>query len=394
MTPYFAPAWAYGGPPRVMYDYATGLAARGHTVDVLTTDALDADSRATPSFELMEGVRVRRLPNLSNSLAWRRKKYLPRGLVTRLTRELSGYDAVHVTDTRTYLTAATSLAGRARGVPFCLSPHGSLPGSPGLRGVVKRVYDLALVRPMLAHAALLLAQTEHEAALLRSFGARERAIRLLPLPLDTDGLTERHPAGRFRDRLGVAPDAPLVLFLGRIHRLKGLDLLLEALEPLLQQREVTLAIVGRDDGQWSELKARFAPLLADGTVRFAGPLYGDDRFDAYTDADVFCLTPRHWEETSVAALEAAACGTPVVVTEQAEIPNLDSSGGGFVVPLEARAIREAVRTAIERTAEMGAAARKLVGEQHAREAVVERLERYLLEVSSSVSRTVSRNVSA
>ena len=41
VTPYFAPAWAYGGPPRVMHDYAAGLVARGHAVDVFTTDVLD-----------------------------------------------------------------------------------------------------------------------------------------------------------------------------------------------------------------------------------------------------------------------------------------------------------------------------------------------------------------
>ncbi|HET9509357.1 MAG TPA: glycosyltransferase, partial [Gaiellaceae bacterium] len=64
VTPYFAPAWAYGGPPRVMFDYAVGLAARGHQVDVLTTDVLDAEHRATPAAEVMDGVRVRRLPNV------------------------------------------------------------------------------------------------------------------------------------------------------------------------------------------------------------------------------------------------------------------------------------------------------------------------------------------
>ena len=84
VTPYYAPAWAYGGPPRVMSDFAAGLAARGHTVDVLTTDVLDDERRATPREEVLDGVRVRRLPNLSNSLAWRTKKYLPRGLVRRL----------------------------------------------------------------------------------------------------------------------------------------------------------------------------------------------------------------------------------------------------------------------------------------------------------------------
>lgn len=367
-----------------MFDYASGLVARGHRVDVLTTDVLDADNRATPHVELMDGIRVRRFPNVSNRLAWRRKKYLPRGLAGQLWREVGGYDVVHVTDTRTALTAAASVSARARRIPFCLSPHGSLPGSHGLRGAVKSVYDAVLVRPMLQDAALLLAQTEHESALLRSFGGRRESIRLLPLPLDTTVIASRRP-GRLRNMLGLDPSDPLALFLGRIHYLKGLDVLIEALEPMLRERRVTLAVVGRDDGHWSEIETRFGPLLSSGAIRLVGPLYGEERFDAYADADVFCLTPRHWEETSVAALEAAACGTAIVVTEQADVPNLVSSGGGFVVPLSTEAIREAAGVALERRSEMGAAAQRLVREQHGKEAVVERLEGYLLEVTGASS---------
>lgn len=376
MTPYFAPAWAYGGPPRVMYDYAVGLAGRGHHVDVLTTDVLDEEHRATPAEEVMGGVHVRRLPNVSNSLAWRTKKYLPRGLVQRLAREISSYDVVHVTDTRTYLTAASYLAARARGVPFCLSAHGSLPGSVGLRGAVKRAYDAVLVRPMLRSAALLLAQTDHEAMLYRRFGGSDEAIRMLSLPLDLNELDSVPERGALRRLAGLDDSARIVLFLGRIHWLKGLDVLIEAVAPLLDGGRVVLVVVGRDDGQWDELALRHADLVESGGIRFVGPLYDRDRFAAYVDADVFCLTPRHWEETSVAALEAAACGTAVVVTEQSDIPGLSTSGGGFVVKLDPGAIRRAVASALERP-EMGEIASAHVRAQHAKDVVVEQLEEYL-----------------
>jgi len=382
VTPYFAPAWAYGGPPRVMHTYAVGLARRGHHVDVLTTDVLDERNRASPAEEVMEGVRVRRLPNVSNTLAWRTKKYLPRGLVHRLAREIGSYDVVHVTDSRTFLTAASYLAARARGVPLCLSAHGSLPSSTGLRGAIKRVYDTALVRPMLGHAALLLAQTDHELGLYREFGARPETIRLLPLPLDLQELDAERPRPSLSlRRLAKLDDsARIVLFLGRIHWLKGLDLLIDAMSPLLARDGVVLAVVGRDDGLWDELARRHAGLIASGGIRFVGPLYGADRFGAYEDADVFCLTPRHWEETSVAALEAAACGTALVVSEQADIPGLAASGGGFVVKLAPDAIRAAVLAALERP-EMGRLAAAHVRAQHAEEVVLERLEQYLLEVT-------------
>lgn len=363
-----------------MYDFARGLSARGVTVDVLTTDVLDGHRRATPREEVMEGVSVRRLPNVSNSLAWRTKKYLPRGLLRTLARVVRTYDVVHVTDTRTMLTAATFAATTAAGVPLCLSAHGSLPGSVGLRGAVKRAYDAALVRPMLARAALLLAQTEHEAFLYRQFGGRPGSVRPLPLPLDLAQVPGAPESRYIRRRLGLADDLRIVLFLGRVHYLKGVDLLVEALGPLLGERLV-LVVAGRDDGQQPHLQRRFAGLLRRGRLRFAGPIYGADRFAAYADADVFCLTPRHWEETSVATLEAAAAGTPVVVSEQAEIPGLTEAGGGFVVSLEPAAIRRAVETVLERSNEMGACARALVWRQHRLDSVVQQLDGYLREAA-------------
>ena len=199
VTPYFSPAWAYGGPPRVMTDFAVGLAARGHEVTVLTTDVLDESHRAMPRTEVMDGVHVTRYPNLSNSLAWSSKKYLPRGLLTGLVREAGRHDVVHVTDARTFVTASSFLGSLVRRVPLCLSAHGSLPGSTGVRGMVKRVYDTALVRPMLHRSPLLLAQTDHEARLYASFGGRESAIRLLPLPLPPIASGELSGSGSFRD---------------------------------------------------------------------------------------------------------------------------------------------------------------------------------------------------
>jgi glycosyltransferase involved in cell wall biosynthesis len=375
VTPYFAPAWAYGGPPRVMHDYAAGLVARGHSVDVFTTDVLDETTRARPVRQTLDGIRIRRFPNLSNDLAWHTKKYLPRGLLSALLRSAGRYDALHVTDTRTFVAASAHVASALRGVPLVVSAFGSLPRSHGLRGAVKDTYDVGFVRPMLRRSPLLLAQTPHEAALYEELGGRPESVRLLPLPLPP---MEREPVpGAFRERLGVELGERLLLFLGRVNRLKGVDLLIEAVEPLLDAG-TSLVLVGRDDGQLDELRSRFAGLFADGRVRFAGPLYGVERFDAYADADVFCLTPPHWEETSVASLEAAACGTAVVVTEQADIPGLQGAGGGFVVKNEPEAIRSAVATALGDAAAMGARAREHVLAKHGRDVVVEQLERYLL----------------
>jgi glycosyltransferase involved in cell wall biosynthesis len=282
---------------------------------------------------------------------------------------------LHATDTRTFVAASAHVASAARKRPLVLSAFGSLPRSSGLRGVVKDTYDAALVRPMLRRSPLLLAQTTHEARLYAQLGGREEAIRLAPLPLRPVPAVQR---GAFRARQGIEEGARVLLFLGRVNRLKGLDCLIEAVEPLLGDGTM-LAVVGRDDGQLAEIRSRFAALFGDGRVRFVGPLYGDARFEAYVDADVFCLTPTHWEETSLASLEAAACGTAVVVSEQAEIPGLTPHTGGFVVPLDLDAIRSGVETALADPG-LGARARLHVVAQHDRDTVVADLERYLLAI--------------
>jgi glycosyltransferase involved in cell wall biosynthesis len=349
-----------------MTDFATGLVERGHEVTVFTTDVLDADERVRPLREQLSGVRVERFPNLSNSLAWRAKKYLPPGLVLATARRISQFDVVHATDARTLATATAYLAARLAGVPFVLSAHGSLPGSSGVRGRVKDVYDRALVRPMLERASLLLAQTAHEERLYRSVGGRDEAVKLLPLPLDLASLPDTFDTGFLRRLAGVENGRPIVLFLGRIHYLKGLDILAEAMPD-----DAELVVVGRDDGAWDEISTRHP------RARFVGPLYGVERFHAYADADLFALTPRHWEETSVAALEAGASGTALVLTEQTDIPGLTESGGGIVTTSTPDAVRHALTAALPRSAEMGERARKLVRQQHDRNAVVERLEGYL-----------------
>lgn len=381
VTSYYAPAWAYGGPPRVMTDFATGLAARGHEVTVLTTDVLDGAHRATPAHEVLDGVDVHRFRNLSNALAWNSKKYLPPALLVSASREVRSFDVVHATDARTVATATAYLVSRIAEVPFVLSAHGSLPGSTGVRGVLKNAYDRALVRPMLERASLLLAQTAHEEVVYGAAGGRDEAIRILPLPFDLDSIPAQLEPGFLRRRAGFPEGVPIVLFLGRIHYLKGLDLLLDAMEPLIAANRAVLAVVGRDDGQWPELALRYRHRLEDGTVSFLGPLYGAERFSAYADAQLFALTPRHWEETSLASLEAAATGTGILVTEQADIPGLVESGGGLVAPADVHAIRTALERGLSECAVLGPKARALVERQHAREVVVERLEVMLHEVT-------------
>src|SRR5262245_66639746 len=94
--PYFAPAWGYGGPPRLAYDMARQMVRRGHRVRVLTTDALDGLARAHPEREVLDGIEIERVRNVSNRLAWDSKVFLPLHFRNVLVRSLTERGVIHL----------------------------------------------------------------------------------------------------------------------------------------------------------------------------------------------------------------------------------------------------------------------------------------------------------
>ena len=153
-------------------------------------------------------------------------------------------------------------------------------------------------------------------------------------------------AGEFRRKYGIALNALLVLFLGRLSEKKSPEMLLEAIAQLpseIDGRAVWLTFAGPDE---AGMRARLEHLAAargmQARVVFTGTIIGDEKWAAYATADVFVL-PSQNENFGNTAAEAAACGTPVVVTENCGVAPLLGGVAGIVVSHETRAIASAVQ---------------------------------------------------
>ena len=375
---YYEPAWAYGGPPRLAYDLARGLASRGHEVTVCTTDAWDRDRRLTAGEQESNGVKVVRFRNLSNRLAFHLKVFLPLAMRRWLRQRAADFDVIHLFDTRTLQNAWASAEAVRAGVPFVTSVWGSLPRGEGWRSLVKAHYDARHLPRQLGAAAALLAQNEHEAALYRDYGGDPARVVLWPLAVDPTEFATLPPRGSFRARQGWPESDRLVLFVGRLHQLKGLDLLIEAFaRARARVPEARLVVVGRDDGYQGEMLALAARLGVGDRVSLMGPLYGADVLPAYVDCDLFCITPHHFEETSLAALTAAACGRPVLINDRCGIPWLEDYGAGRTVPHQREALADALAELLRDRAQLeriGAGARHLIEERFFLPRILEQLE--------------------
>jgi glycosyltransferase involved in cell wall biosynthesis len=137
-----------------------------------------------------------------------------------------------------------------------------------------------------------------------------------------------------------------LLFLGRIHPKKGVDLLLEAWQAVQKRfSDWRLVIAGPDnDGHLARMQ-RLASKLTVERVQFTGPLYGSQKWLAYRNSDLFIL-PTHSENFGLAVAEALAAGTAAIVTRGAPWEGLEPHRAGWWVETRVEALVAAMQKAL------------------------------------------------
>ena len=329
------PAVAFGGPIWVARELTEGLAAQGHRVDVVTTSLRSIGEppaeRLRTRTSTQAGVAVH---ELATPLRYRWMGITPS--LPLVLRSLPRPDVVHVFGYRDAVTTLTAVWARLRSIPYVFEPldmyvrrYRNVP--------VKRAFDRLLGEPVARGAALVIAVSELERAELIEAGLDPRRVVVRP-----NGFPAPHEerGSALRDRLGLGPEVPLILNVGRISFKKGLDLLLEAVGGI---PDVHLALVGPDDGDgtYSRLEAmRARPELA-GRVHLLPPVDDRQPRELYGEADVFVL-PSWNESFGMVAAEAAAAGTPVVLTDRCGVAALLGERAAVIVPPDAGRIREAI----------------------------------------------------
>ncbi len=178
------------------------------------------------------------------------------------------------------------------------------------------------------------------------YGADPHKIRIVPCGVDLD-LFRPIPQQEARTRLGL-DDGQYVLFVGRLEALKGTDVLIEAMS-LLARREskARLLIAGGnlDGDEAQRLRALVQDKHLTETVRFLGAVDQHDLPYYYSAADL-CAMPSFYESFGMVAIEAMACGAPVVASRAGglQFTVRDDKTGYLVPPGDAAPLAEAIWT--------------------------------------------------
>lgn len=330
VTPYFNPAWAYGGPPRTVYELSKALAKRGHEVIVYTTDAFDNNSRidVKSSPVHLEGLEVYYFRNLSNYLAWNHQLFISSDMVKVFRTQIHSFDIVHLHMYRTFQNVMAHYYCKKFGVPYIVTAHGSMPNiirKIWLKSFFDRIYGHKIVRDAECFVGVSKAETSQYMA----FGVPENKITTIPNGIDIYNYQNLPKTGYFKERLGLN-NRKIVLYLGRINARKGLDFLLRSFKQM-NRNDVVLILVGGDDGYGEYLKKLAKDLGIESRIIFLEPITHPNKLNMFIDADVV-VYPAIYEIFGLVPFEAILCNKPVIVTDDCGCGDImKKSDGGYIV---------------------------------------------------------------
>jgi glycosyltransferase involved in cell wall biosynthesis len=345
VTPFYKPAYVYGGPVHSIPSLCESLAAIGNDVSVITTNANGKNnfSETNGTFQIVDGVSVaycqRDLPG---------DYFFSRQLSQTCYSEIykDQFDIVYVASNWVFPFLPACHAAYRADVPYVVSPRASFKRITWRGKFLKKwVYHVFFERYWIDRAALIHYTTQMELDDSVWLKLKPPSVTI-PNPLNIAEFNHLPKKGIFRSKYSIPSDASLLLYLGRVEPAKGIEFALQALSLLLPKYPgCFLAIAGPEEENHISVLSQCARELGiRDNIVFTGLLNPVQRLEALIDADIFVF-PSHSENFGMAVAEAMASGLPVVISDQVGIAEfIIANTAGIVVPLEVNAFSEAIRT--------------------------------------------------
>lgn len=341
---FFIPCLSAGGVVNASYQIASKQ-AEDNDVKVLSTDSCKErlkfpDGRYDVD---VDGIRVDYFKNLSNRFKMATMLDTPFSAPFRIRKEIKDYEIVHIHEHRQTLAIIASHFARKNNIPYIVQAHGSvLPffQKEGLKNLFDKVFGFKILH----NAACVFALTEVEKEQYLKMGVDEDKIEIVPLGINLEEYENLPDYGRFRSKFNISDDDKLILFVGRIHEIKGLDLLIDSFNDLIglnENKNIKLAIVGPDDGYLTELEDKIRMYSLEDNVIVTGPLYKEEKQEALVDCDLFVM-PSKYESFTTSGLEAMACSKPLVLTKNNHIHDWVDGNCGLACDDDKDSLREAI----------------------------------------------------
>ena len=353
---FFYPCLSAGGVVNASYQIASNQ-SKGNDVKVISSDSCKERLKfPNGRYDVdVDGIKVDYFRNLSNGFKLKTMLDTPLGASFKIRKDIKDYDIVHIHEHRQTLAILASYFARKNNIPYIVQAHGSvLPffQKEGLKNLFDKVFGFKILH----NASCVFALTEVEKEQYLKMGVDEDKIEIVPLGINLEEYENLPAYGKFRSKFNIDENDKLILFVGRIHEIKGLGLLIDAFNDLVNQdseenslegngedngHSIKLAIVGPDDGYLTELEDKIEEYSLEENVIITGPLYNEEKQEALVDCDLFVM-PSKYESFTTSGLEAMACSKPLVLTKNNHIHDWVDGNVGLACEDNKDSLREAI----------------------------------------------------
>ena len=350
---FFYPCLSAGGVVNASYQIASKQ-SEDNDVKVISSDSCKERLRfPNGRYDVdVDGIKVDYFRNLSNGFKLKTMLDTPLAAPFKIRNDIKGYDIIHIHEHRQTLAIFASYFARKNNIPYVVQAHGSvLPffQKEGLKNIFDKVFGFKILH----NASCVFALTEVEKEQYLKMGVDEDKIEIVPLGINLDEYENLPDYGKFRSKFNIGENDKLILFVGRIHEIKGLGLLIDSFNDLINQHNenhsledissssIKLAIVGPDDGYLVKLEDKIKEYSLENNVIITGPLYNEEKQEALVDCDLFVM-PSKYESFTTSGLEAMACSKPLGLTKNNHIHDWVDGNVGLACEDNRDSLREAI----------------------------------------------------
>lgn len=261
--------------------------------------------------------------------------YYKKDFALTLSKYAKEVDIFHIHGCWTYPVIAAAKIARKNRLPYIISTHGALAPVQLAYSAWKKNLATPFQRSACKHASLLHAASSCEAEWISNFvGTKAPAICTIPCGIESPpDYTPKANQGNSNN----------ILYLGRLHPLKGIDILLEAFAASgVQEDGATLTICGRDEaGTLAMLKKQAHDLAIEGSINFLPAIPHNNRWELISKCDALVL-PSQSENFGMTIGEALIMGKPVIATKNSYWQMLDEESIGFTIGANPNELSEAL----------------------------------------------------
>lgn len=344
-----------GGTMDRVYQLSRQLIQKGHQCTILATSK-GWNQKYIDDIRGLEAVKVHCLSE---------RYMIPKGAGKWLDDNISRFDIVHLAGNWSPINVLAYKAARRCDVPYVFSAMGML-RVVGRSNLLKHVFGFLWTRPILRDANAVIAISPREYNEYIQLDVPKESIYFIPNGVIIDGLDKKDDRA-FRERYRL-DNRKIILYIGRLDPIKGVDLLVEAFSLFAKDfPEFQLLIFGNDHGGFqAEIEKKINMFHMQDGVKIFPPIFGIEKSWAYHAAELFVIPSRH-DTMTIVALEAAACACPLLITDKCDFAAIGDCKGGLVVSCSAQAIADGLRSLLSNPLtlkQMGLAAQKIILENY------------------------------